>query len=522
MDSMRTRFKKNKVEISFSIMILSAVLFFYAFRNSAFNLMIISSYLLVIGILVNYDKDNIFLYIFYSTFFIFLLNRSLIDYLDGFDWVSRWDHYGLKTTMTILYLSVFTLYCGSKVYPILINKFTHSKIYSKVSFVKNEKKRVLSYKNHSTAQKTILLILFILLLVSTVAKMYIEIDKLVFMIGKNYEEFYLNYNPNYSLVLKFLADLNFYVLCSILAFQLKKKVAFSVLLINIITTLPSLIIGQRGSFILALLFSLVYYLIKQLTDKEQVWFGKYEKYLIIFGVPILVVLMIYINEGRHGKTFSFEGILSSFKIFLHKQGVSFDTLATGVENSSRIYRISPKKNFMFGEIINYLKYNPLSLKLFNTTPLPPGNNAIKALYGNSYAHLLSYLTHHSYLKGFGFGTSYLLEVFQTYGMLGLVTINLSLGVVLRLLKDKFNKDMMMNYFILVILSSIFYLPRQPFSSIMFFIFKPSFWFVIFVVKVTELVGKKFQPEIFSSKFIDQFNQKVVINKYNNNEAEEEI
>lgn len=492
--SLKQNFKinsKTKDNLSDGIVIVSVIIFLFSYRINNFNYMIISCYIFLVGTLFKYKSENAFLYIFYGAFFVFLINRSLIDIIDGYDWISRWDPYDLRLALSVLYGSIISIYYG------YFHIFKNSTLLSKQKTSKFEAKR----ENNNNYISVVLFVVLIIFIISFVALLYVEIDKFVFMQGKVYEEYYISYIPSYNRLIKYISDMYFYALCLLLSFKITKRFAFILLFTYILTTIPVLLIGQRGGFITALLFAFVYYVIQTITGSKQKWFTKYEIYLIIIAVPVLIILMLVINEIRSGRDFGFSGLFSGIIDFFHKQGVSFDAVLNGIKYRERIYTLSPNKNYMFGEIIEFIKYNPISLGLFGTTPLPSGNNAFRALNGNSYAHILSFLAHHSYLKGYGFGTSYVLEVFQTYGFIGLTLINVALGFLLRELPKLFSKDQMCRYISIIIMYYIFYLPRQAFSDLVFFIIKPGFWLVNFYLILIFVMIKLSKDKISKYNFI---------------------
>lgn len=478
LNKLSPKFKKTD-NIAGFIVTLSLFLFLFSYRTSNFDLMIVSCYVFLIGSLIKFRNKNALLYIFFGSFFIFLINRSFIDIINGYEWISRWNSLDLRLGLSILYGSLVSIYYGY--FYIYKNKNRYRKLN------KDKIKSFIKFKE--TNISVILLLLLFVFIVSFVALIYVELDKFIYMQGKVYEEYYLSYVPTYNGVVKYISDMYFYLLCLLLSFKVTKRFAFILLFSNILTTIPVLLIGQRGAFITALLFAFIYYMVQTITGSKQKWFTKYEISLIVIAVPFLIILMLFINEFRSGRVFDFSGLFSGVIDFFHKQGVSFDAVMNGVKYREKIFTLAPNKNFMFGEIIEYFKYNPISLKIFGTTPLPSGNNAIRALRGNSYAHILSYLAHHSYLKGYGFGTSYVLEVFQTYGFVGLVIVNMLLGVLLRELPQLFSKNQILRYISIIMMYYIFYLPRQPFSDLIFFMIKPGFWLVNFYLICIYLIIK---------------------------------
>ena len=78
-----------------------------------------------------------------------------------------------------------------------------------------------------------------------------------------------------------------------------------------------LLIGTRNPFILSLLFALIYYCMRQFSDKKEVWIGKVEKTLIIASVPVLMLGMGAMNYLRDGAEVATNGIGgASYRFYL--------------------------------------------------------------------------------------------------------------------------------------------------------------------------------------------------------------
>lgn len=495
---------KNKLEgrknILYQLLILlSFLLFMYGYRSNNFNCSIVSFYVLFFSLLINLKSNRILLYIFYCSFFVFIVNRPFIDIIDSRNWQEMWEMTNIKTGLTIIYSSIISLAIGARIHPtIKVNKNGTQKIKFYI-------KKIEDFFDIEFKYFIVLGIIFFLF-ITYIIYIYTQIDIYIFMKGRMYEEYYLYYKPSYGKWANIFSKLYIYFFYMILSFKITKKMAFIVLLMNVLSTIPMLLVGQRGGFIIALLFSFIYYLIRSLSGSSQKWFSRFEYTLILISIPVLVTMMNLINEGRHGGNLEFYGLLNSIKTFLHKQSITFDTVMYGVTYKSMIDEAGAQKNYLFGQVVEMFKFNPISLKIFGNKALPSGNNSIRALKGYSYAHILSYFSHHSYLKGFGFGTSYILEAFQTYGFLGVVFVNILMGILLVEINKRYNYSFVTNYLSLIVLYSVFYLPRQSFTTIFFFLFRPYFWIANIIVFLLIKISIQIQKSLSNQS----------INKYMNN------
>ena len=97
-------------------------------------------------------------------------------------------------------------------------------------------------------------------------------------------------------------------MCIFLSTKPKKKWAFGVLSLNIVSTIPSLIVGIRNPLVLACVFSFIYYFIRDALGDEEKWIGKIEKIMIAVATPIGICLLAaytYIRKGaERGQRFN--------------------------------------------------------------------------------------------------------------------------------------------------------------------------------------------------------------------------
>lgn len=463
---------------------LSMILVLFGFRSVNYNVMVIANFTLYTSILILLKKEDFLFLIFISLFILFIQVRPLIDILNNVNWYSEWQGTNVRFALMQVYIALYSLNYGYKKYTLSIS----------YSIPKNHKEILKSFQDmakyikkhvndHLVFYQKTILVLFIF---SFIFNLWVELDKFLFMKNRLYEEYYLFYAPNHNIIIKVFSGLFFYLFVLILSYLPTRNKVHLLFILYIICTIPTLLIGQRGSFIVSLLFYLIYVMYRKFILKEESWLQKKTIIIIVILMPIIVIFMSAINEVRHGNSLKVSSIFDIFISFMHKQGVSFNTYLMGVKHEQSINNYSMGKNYMFGEVIEFIKYNPISLKVFNKTPLPIGNNAIRAINGYSYAHILSYVSHHNYLNGYGFGTTYLSESIHTYGTIGSVLTNVFLGNMMNKIKIKFSQGVIFRFISLLIISRVIYLPRQPFSSLILIFLNPYlimlliFFFVLFI------------------------------------------
>lgn len=455
---------------------ISILIFLFSYRIDNFNLSIYSTFLSIISLYLMNKKEDILIRLFFIVYIVFLLNMPLLDTISGNQWwISEYDVNKLKISLNLLFISPLLIQIG---YSYRVNKqlSMESDIFDTMKY-KIEKNFLLSL----TKKKTIFLI-FLAYGVTYIASLYVEIDKLIFMKEKLYEEFYKSYQINYPSYISIIANFNIYYTLLLLAIRPKKKISIIILILHIIKTIPMLMIGKRSPFMIALLFAFIYFLLRDLKEDEQeIWFGKSEKILCLISFPILLSLMTMINYSRSGFETHGIKIFPYIRDFFYRQGISFKVITIGIENQEKIAAFSPHKNFLFGEIIDLLKYGRLSRIFFNSPELPLGNSVYVATQSSAYAHSLAFISHPGYLKGEGYGSSYILEAFQTYGYLGVLLVNVFLGRLFKWIKSPFTHSIPVTLICLLIIEKLYFIPRASFSSLFLFMFNPNF--ILFIVSI---------------------------------------
>lgn len=486
---MVSKINGNKNKLSLVFILTSLIMMLASYRTLNYNVMIISIVVLYLGMISRVEKDGILFFLFLSSFMVFLVSRSTLDIIDKYDWTIGWKGENLEKALPLLYVSLVMLYLGFHLSR--KNKKSKENKSSEVSIFSNKLK---SLSNSINSNALFILGVIILFLLTYIIAFYMEVDKYIFMRGRLYEEFYLYYSPKFSILVRMLASINKYLFFFLLSLRPKKITTYILFGLNIIKTIPLLLIGQRGEFTLAMVLMVVYYIMQQLSTGDKVWITKANIYTILGLIPILILLMAFINEGRHGSTFQFSGVLKTGKKFIHQQGVSFDTYMYGFENEAKIRMLTTNKNYVFGPIIEFIKYNPLTTIVFNIKPLPSGNNAIRAIEGNSFAHILAYVAHRGYLNGFGFGTTYISEAYHSYGLVGVMLLNILLGVIIFNIQEFFKGTVFKRFLAIIVICDILYLPRQSFSSILLFIIHPYFWATLILLSVLYYFVVKLQAK----------------------------
>ena len=493
-----TRNSKFISAASFCLFSFSLITGLIGYLHFDLNMMTIGVYIaLFANIFWAFSKlGNRIVFLFFNLMiFLFLLGRQFIRIFDNTVW---WrDSFEITAAATFLiYLSLVSLFVGAAVTDTIYNqkiKKSHSPPPASVSpLLTSENSKYLHYLQN------ISLLLFVLCFI---CKMILEMDKFSFMQGKDYYAYYTEYSSgNVSSYVRILANSYLYALCIFLATMPKKHKAFVPLILYLISTVPTLLIGIRNPFMLAIFFIFLYYFArdtinKNLPDKKK-WIGKIEKIFVIILIPILLSAMAAINYSRDNVdiSLSFTGIISDLLV---KQGVSFFTICSGL----LVLGILPLTNinYTFGPFIEYLTRSTLAQQILLTHELRP-NTVEKALYANSFADTVSYLTRSDYLQGHGSGSSYIIELFVDFGYLGVILGSILFGVLLIYLIPSMKKGWLLRSMVLMALTGILFVPRGSATSWLLFITNAQYWgLVIISTLLAKLLLKKYGLPLRNTK-----------------------
>lgn len=477
--------KKNTV-LLFLCLIIQVITGFlilnYFFTNSN-NTLLIATFTLWISIfLYSIIKihERIILFFLQITIFTFILSRPLIDFFNGKDWIKNTynysQHANAKITIIALFISLSGIYLGS--------------------FLANLIKTKRVIKNNTSNQYLYILrkISFIVFVISFLFDTTRGIEKIIFRFNHSYEQYYSLFKSHLPYIVYIISSFNKYSLCFFLATKPEKRVSTLLLFLNIILTLPELILGSRGDFILSLFFALFYYIYRDYCGSTEKWIGKHEKRIIFISIPCGITFLSFFNYIREGIKITNTSLINLIIDFFYKQGVTFSWISCGMGIHQRL----PKHiNYSFGAIIDYIFHGSLGQILFQNKEIPSGNNIIHATTGNSLSHHLSYaILGNHYLSGHGTGSSYLLENYIDFGYGGVFIISVLIGLIIVYSINLSKKYYSITVLIFLMFSNIIYMPRNEFGQIFGFLTYIQFWFILICCLMGSLLLKQKYKKYF--------------------------
>jgi oligosaccharide repeat unit polymerase len=241
-----------------------------------------------------------------------------------------------------------------------------------------------------------------------------------------------------------------------------------------------------------LIVSLTYYVLRDYLGDTVKWIGKFEKILMAAGIPVLIILLGMMNYTRDGKSFDL-GLLSIVFDFVIKQGVTFSWVCGGMAAISAL-RSMCNISYTFGPFIDYITHCFLAQILFHASSIPNGNSLQKVFEGNCMDHSLSYLLkgEEMYLQGNGTGSSYLLELYSDFGIVGIIIFSFLLGMLLCLLFRFAKEGVIPAFAVLCTVSGIAGMPRSYAIGMIEFVWRPSFWltilFALFIAQMSKWIA----------------------------------
>ncbi len=443
---------------------IGIVIWMLAYFCSDFNLAIAGitvAFLANLTYSIKHFREQFVFFFMQISIFTFLISRPMIGWLSGMDW---WNNASQAEenvwfALSLLIVTETALFLGNLLTVYLVKK-NSNRIYN-------------SYLEGMTAE-----LRFISQVIFYITMLFYLVEQLepLFVIGiGNYLSYYTDFTSQLPGIIHTIASFMKYSLCIFLATLPSKRSAMLSLILYVLSTIPSLLIGVRNPFILSLLFCLVYFLLRDYLCDSKRWVGKCEKILIFIGTPVLLVFFTVYASFRSGLDVKVGNVFSSILDFFYGQGVSFDVLCIGYGYMLGLKILCPC-NYTFGGIIDYLYRGTIGQKLFNTQPLTSYNSVFNAKNSNSLSHALSYLSlKDDYLAGRGRGSSYLLEVMTDFGWIGVIVFSLLLGSLLILMVYSFGRKILLSTLILACLQNIFFMPRAEATSWLTFIVTLQFW-----------------------------------------------
>ncbi|RKN73303.1 O-antigen polysaccharide polymerase Wzy [Streptococcus chosunense] len=438
----------------------------YIYNDSIVTLLLTLVMLIVSSTL--YCFNNIKYYIihliFYITIFLFLVSRPTIDYFKH-GLINTYQEDAYRFSFLAVIISIIGLNIGG----LLVSK------------KEKNKKQVDEIKKSSSFINSIRKVSLVVFFISYPFYLVRLVERLMYRINVSYYEYYAEFKSELPYFTYTLSTFVVYAMCIYLATKPSKRNSTIVLGLFVTANVINLLIGTRNPFVLSLIFSFIYYFMRNQTEKG-VWIGVKEKVVLYIGTPIMMLVMGFLNYARDGEGIGNMSLSELLIDFIYKQGTSFGVLARGYLYGSNL-PIREFRNYTFSPIIEYITRGNLGI-LFGGTPFVSANNSIElALESDRYAHNISYIVlGQDYLAGHGIGGSYVMEMYTDYGMIGLFLLSIIMGIsFIFMMKSSYKPGILLFSITLLILNNLFFMPRGSFTESFYNLVTLQFWGIVIVI-----------------------------------------
>lgn len=408
-------------------------------------------------------KSRVLFLMLHITIFTFIISRPFIGMLRGEKWwmSSSQMAENIYFSVNIVFISMLFLYVGAEIAKKLI------------PFVEGREQREKEkggrfFGNLQAVSMAVFYVTMCFFLIQ-------EGEKLFYMHGRNYVEYYTGFHSQMPGIFYTIASFMRYSLCIFLATLPSKKRAFVPLALFELSAIPELIIGVRNPIMLNSIFIFLYYFIRDILGDKKKWIGKFEKIVLVIAIPCSLCFMTVYAYIRSGAAIVKTSFLRLLMEFFYGQGVTFNVLGIAYGHRMNLPERA-WRNYTFGGMIDYIVHGRIGQLLFGTEALPEGNNWSNGRLSNNLSHNLSYLVRKdSYLNGQGWGSSYMLENYIDFGYIGLILFNLVLGILLVYMLKRFGRNTLLDTIVLLSMTTIFFIPRAEATGWLSFIVTVQFW-----------------------------------------------
>lgn len=289
----------------------------------------------------------------------------------------------------------------------------------------------------------------------------IELEKCIFVQTIGYVDYYLTYNSHMPLIVIKLGT--FYTTCFFiyLATLPSKKEAKKPLALFVFIGVLSLGYGQRNGAMLSIILVLFYLCFREsISQGNEQWISKRLKYIIICSLPAVVLFLYAFNSIRNNlDATTYSHPFDNFLAFFSQQGGSVQLI--GMQKDFADAGLIPKrKYYSFGTLIDFFQQNVIS-KSLGVSPSYGAKSYELAMYGHHFGETMTYLYRPDlYAAGFGLGSCYIAEIFNDFGYIGVIALNILYGLVFRYSNQVRITNIWKIFALLVVTRFIIYAPRS--------------------------------------------------------------
>jgi oligosaccharide repeat unit polymerase len=421
---------------------------------------------------------HITLLVFLITFFTFLMGRIYIPFFFDIDDIIV--NFGVAEFYKETYLHILSSLFVSLLLVFLGYLTIHNKNIGSTSIDFNSDE-ILTVRRISK----------ILVYITFVFAFIMAIEKIRFVATFGYFSYYLDFSSSLPYPIRIIGALFEPCVFLFLATMPSKKECKPVLLIYFLIGLSYLGFGQRGGFILYVLFIITYYFLRnKVNPGGSKWIGRKGIIMILIAIPFLVsFLYVFATIRLDTQPADSNKIMLSF---LFQQGVSMEVIGFAYEYEDQL----PKgKLYSIGDIIDYFNHHKIAQIFLGREPIKP-QSIDRALNDHSLDAALGYIVKpHLYLRGGGLGSSYIAEAWKDLGYVGIIIFSFIYGIILASIQKWANRSVWKGAFGFIMFVEIIYSPRARAIKFLYQFFSIGLILMIIAVYLIYLYKKRSNRQI---------------------------
>lgn len=398
-------------------------------------------------------NERIIFFSFNVTFFTFLVGRLVIKTVTNYEDFYNNNKFGLDFNNDQIIWSIFI----SLFISLLFLFIGYSLVRNKDSINMNNFQGVskgLSIESIAIVSKYLYYFTFVF-------SVLILLDQARFTNEVGYTELYASYSSSLPYIFVKFSEMCPAALFMFLATLPAKKKALIPLMLYLLLGTLSLVVGNRNDFVLNILIVIIYFCLRNLTDKNEKWFGKKEIIVCMSAFPLLILILNAVSYIRLDSTMTSNSFIDIISDFFYKQGVSVNLIGYA---QTLAHQLPDGTIYSFGRLTDFFRNNYITQILFDV-PKYTSQTVESALYGNSFADSVSYiLSPKRYINGWGYGSSYVAELFKDFSYIGVALGNLIFGIILAYMSKLFKTNIFGAWICLSMTRLLLYAPRDTATS----------------------------------------------------------
>ena len=465
--------EKGSHSVIYDLVIIVAIVVFamcYWVRATwLLNFSLMATYFLCL--VVQYKEKRYGVFFFYLTFFLFLLGTiffGLFDESVKYEFQNEQIEYHVLLCLEIAIVGVSFGSAINKKIRLGLNR--RNRFYLQDEYKVNKVFSTgASYKMQSFLRTA-----FMLCVIFSVIE---AVTKAIFVQANSYVAYYSDFRtplPYFMMWLSSVSPILFYLYLGSLP---RKKQVMIPIVMYLLVGVIALFYGQRNVFVVRALVILCYFFLRNKQNDGEIWLSKRELRLIIALIPVGILFMAVWDSVRFNREYTSNGIFRNIINELLTQGNDISIL----DFEYRYRELLPDKPFAIGGVITLL-HNNIVGRIIGLSQIPAQQNTVEiALNGYSFSAALMYVENRAgFLMGYGIGSCYVAELFNSFGFVGIFLGSLLYGIMLKRLGQFQFRGFIANGIAISIFQYLLLAPRAQFDYFISGTFQIANLFIMFI------------------------------------------